>query len=245
VMETVLQQLAGHGRPAHKMWLPPLNTPPTLDRLLEGAEQGSLSIPVALTDKPRQQRQDSWTADLSAAGGHMAIVGGPQSGKSTALQTFMLAAALTHTPEQVQFYCVDFSGGSLSAMRTLPHVGSVAGPRDQDRIRRTIALITNLLETRQNLFAEYGIDTIRKFRTMRNESGGRPQWADRDPYGDVFLVVDGWDIGLSNNGQYFDEYSATMEQIALQGLNFGIHLVLTSSRWMAVRPAVKDMIQTR
>ncbi|CCF62163.1 putative FtsK/SpoIIIE family protein [Nocardia cyriacigeorgica GUH-2] len=245
VMETVLQQLAGHGRPAHKMWLPPLNTPPTLDRLLEGAEQGSLSIPVALIDKPRQQRQDSWTADLSAAGGHMAIVGGPQSGKSTALQTFMLAAALTHTPEQVQFYCVDFSGGSLSAMRTLPHVGSVAGPRDQDRIRRTIALITNLLETRQNLFAEYGIDTIRKFRTMRNESGGRPPWADRDPYGDVFLVVDGWDIGLSNNGPYFDEYSATMEQIALQGLNFGIHLVLTSSRWMAVRPAVKDMIQTR
>jgi DNA segregation ATPase FtsK/SpoIIIE, S-DNA-T family len=130
-------------------------------------------------------------------------------------------------------------------MRSLPHVGSVAGPRDEDRIRRTIALITNLLETRQNLFAEYGIDNMRKFRSMRNESGGRPAWADRDPYGDVFLVVDGWDIGFATNGPYFDEYSSTMEQIALQGLNFGIHLVLTSSRWIAIRPSVKDMVQTR
>ncbi|MFE3445403.1 type VII secretion protein EccCa [Nocardia sp. NPDC059180] len=245
VMETVLQQLAGHGLPAHRMWLPPLDTPPTLDQLAEGVETGTLRIPLALIDKPRQQRQDVWTADLSGAGGHMAIVGGPQSGKSTALQTFILAAALTHTPEQAQFYCLDFSGGALAALRGLPHVGSVAGARDEDRIRRTIALITSLLETRQNLFAEFGIDSTRKFRAMRNESGGRPPWADRDPHGDVFLVIDGWDLGFSNNGPYFDEYSSTMEQIALQGLNFGIHLVLGSSRWITIRPSIKDMIQTR
>ncbi|WP_280233653.1 type VII secretion protein EccCa [Nocardia cyriacigeorgica] len=245
VMETVLQQLAGNGRPAHRMWLPPLNTPPTLDRLTEGAEVGTLRVPVALIDRPRQQRQDFWSADLSGAGGHMAIVGGPQSGKSTALQTFILSAALTHTPEQVQFYCLDFSGGALAVLRGLPHVGSVAGARDEDRIRRTIALITNLLEARQSLFAEYGIDTTRKFRTMRNEYGFRPPWVDRDPHGDVFLVIDGWDIGFATNGPYFDEYGSTMEQLALQGLNFGIHLVVSSSRWIAIRPSVKDMIQTR
>ncbi|MEV0032751.1 type VII secretion protein EccCa [Nocardia sp. NPDC050793] len=244
VMETVLGRLAGHGRPAHRMWLPPLNIPPTLDQLTATVAPGSLRVPMAVQDRPRQQRQDVWSADLSAAGGHLAIVGGTQSGKSTALQTFILSAALTHTPEQVQFYCIDFSGGALSAMRDLPHVGSVATAREGDRIRRTIALITGLIESRQALFAEFGIDTTRKFRALRN-SGEKPPWDARDPFGDVFLVIDGWDIGFATSGPYFDEYSAVMESIALQGLNFGVHLVLTSSRWLAIRPAIKDMLQTR
>ncbi|MFC9897783.1 type VII secretion protein EccCa [Nocardia sp. NPDC127579] len=245
VMEETLRQLAGQGRPAHRMWLPPLNIPPTLDRMVAAVTPGSLQLPLALVDKPRQQRQDVWSVDLSGAGGHMAVVGGPQSGKSTALQSLILSAALTHTPEQAQFYCLDFSGGALSALKELPHVGSVAGARDVDRIRRTIALITSLIETRQTLFAEFGIDTVRKFRAIRNSSDGPPPWAERDPYGDVFLVVDGWDVGFATNGPYFDEYSATMESIAVQGLNYGVHLVVASSRWVAIRPAVKDMIQTR
>ena len=245
VMETALQQFAGLGRPAHKMWLPPLNEPPTLDKLVSGVAQGSLEIPMAIIDKPRQQRQDVWSVDMSGAGGHMAVVGGPQSGKSTAIQAFITSAALTHTPEQVQFYCLDFSGG-LSGMRTVPHVGTVAGSRDHDRIRRTFALVTNLLASRQSLFGELGIDTMREFRRRRGSPAESAELTARgDVHGDIFLVVDGWDIGFAANGPYFDEYMSVVESIAVQGLNYGVHLVITSSRWAAVRPAIKDLMQTR
>ncbi|MFB8281066.1 type VII secretion protein EccCa [Nocardia colli] len=245
IMGTVLQQLAGHGPPAHKMWLPPLIVPPTLDQLVGSVTPGELRIPLAIVDKPRQQRQDVWSVDLSAAGGHMAVVGGPQSGKSTALQTLVLAAALTHTAEQVQFYCLDFAGG-LSGLRKLPHVGTVAAARDTDRIRRTFALVTNLLASRQILFTELGIDSMREFRRRRNSPRESADLIARgDAHGDVFLVVDGWDIGFAVNGPYFDEYSSVMESLAVQGLNYGIHLVVSSSRWAAIRAAVKDMLQTR
>ena len=245
VMETVLQQLSGHGRPAHKMWLPPLNIPPTLDVLVPAVPHGVLHLPLAIIDKPRQQRQDVWTVDLSGAGGHVAVVGGPQSGKSTALQTLIMAAAATHTPEQVQFYCLDFSGG-LSALRNLPHVGSIAAGRDVDRIRRTFALITNLIASRQALFSELGIDSMREFRRRRSLPQASADLTARgDVHGDVFLVVDGWDIGFAVTGPYFDEYLPVMESIAVQGLNFGVHLVISGSRWAAVRPAIKDQLQTR
>ncbi|MFF3569905.1 type VII secretion protein EccCa [Nocardia jiangxiensis] len=245
IMETVLQQLAGHGRAAHAMWLPPLNVAPTLDRLVPTVPAGALRIPVAIMDKPRQQRQDVWSVDLSAAGGHAAIVGGPQSGKSTALQTLIMSAALTHTPEQVQFYCLDFSGG-LSALRGVPHVGSVASAREGDRIRRTFALITGLLASRQTLFAELGIDSMREFRRRRGTPGESADLTARgDVHGDVFFVIDGWDIGFASNGPYFDEYQPVMESIALQGLNYGVHLLISSSRWAAIRPSVKDLVQTR
>ncbi|WP_330179412.1 type VII secretion protein EccCa [Nocardia sp. NBC_01503] len=245
VMETVLQQLAGHGRPAHRMWLPPLNIAPTLDRLIQNVTPGSLRLPWAIVDQPRLQRQDVWTVDLSAAGGHVAIVGGPQSGKSTAVQTLVLSGALTHTPEQVQFYCLDFSGG-LTGLRTLPHVGSIASIRDVDRVRRTFALLTNLIAHRQNVFAELGIDSMREFRRRRASARESALLdAQGDQYGDVFLVIDGWDVGFSSNGPYYDEYLPVVESLALQGLNYGVHLVLTSSRWAAIRSSIRDMLQTR
>ena len=56
------------------------------------------------------------------------MVGAPQSGKSTALRTLICALALTHTPAEVQVYCLDFGGGGLAALRDLPHVGGVDRP---------------------------------------------------------------------------------------------------------------------
>ncbi|WP_067721558.1 type VII secretion protein EccCa [Nocardia yamanashiensis] len=245
IMETVLAQLAGRGRAAHRMWLPPLSVPPTLDRLAPTVGQGELRVPWAIVDKPRQQKQEVWTVDLSGAGGHVAVVGGPQSGKSTALQTLVLATALTHAPEQVQFYCLDFSGG-LSGLRGLPHVGSVASARDNDRVRRTFALISNLVHARQSLFAELGIDSMREFRRRRASAAESAELTARgDAHGDVFLVIDGWDIGFTPSGPFYDDYGPIVESIALQGLNYGIHLVISSSRWAAIRPAVKDLLQTR
>jgi S-DNA-T family DNA segregation ATPase FtsK/SpoIIIE len=206
---------------------------------------GALHLALAVIDKPRQQRQDVWAVDLSGAGGHVAVVGGPQSGKSTALLTLIMSAAATHTPEQVQFYCLDFSGG-LSSVRNLPHVGSVANARDGDRIRRTFALIMNLIVSRQALFSELGIDNMREFRRRRFSPQESAELSARgDEHGDVFLVVDGWDIGFAVTGPYFDEYLPVMESIAVQGLNFGVHLVVSSSRWAAVRAGIKDQLQTR
>ena len=58
------------------------------------------------------------------------VVGGTLSGKSTALRTLVCGLALTHTPAEVQVYCLDFGGGSLGSIRDLPHVGGVAGRLD-------------------------------------------------------------------------------------------------------------------
>ena len=74
-----------------------------------------------------EQRRDVLSADLSGAAGHVAVVGGPQSGKSTTLRTIIMLAA-AHTPEQVQFYCLDFGGGTVGAVAGLPHVGRRGHP---------------------------------------------------------------------------------------------------------------------
>ncbi|MFD7907783.1 type VII secretion protein EccCa, partial [Kitasatospora sp. NPDC059747] len=95
LLELAAERLTDAGPPAYRVWLPPLDVPPTLDELLpplaphpdhgltvDGAPQrGGLCVPIGLVDRPFQQMRDLLTADLSAAGGHVGIAGGPQSGK--------------------------------------------------------------------------------------------------------------------------------------------------------------------
>ncbi|GFJ90838.1 type VII secretion protein EccC [Phytohabitans rumicis] len=188
LLDLIADRLAGQGPPAHRVWLPPLADPPALDELLGsvGSDpargltvanpdlRGGLQVPVAVIDKPFDQRRDVLWLALSGAAGHVAVVGGPQSGKSTVVRTMICGLALTHTPAEVRVYCLDFGGGSLGSVRGLPHVGGVAGRLDAEAVRRTVGEVATLLAAREGGAA---VD------------------------GHVFLVVDGW---ATLRGEYDD-----------------------------------------
>lgn len=238
VLDTVLDRLAGHGAPAHRVWLPPLAQPPTLDQLVTHDGLGALTVPIGLVDRPFEQRRDLLTAVLSGAEGNVAVVGGPRSGKSTALRTLALALAATSDPRDVQLYCLDFGGGALASLHALPHVGAVAGRHEGDLVRRTVAELESLVRARELAFRELGIDSVAEFR--RRRAAGDPAVAG-GPFGDVFLVVDGWAVVR----QDFDGLDVAITALAAQGLSFGVHVVLAASRWADIRPALKDQLGTR
>ncbi|HEY3479020.1 MAG TPA: type VII secretion protein EccCb, partial [Streptomyces sp.] len=175
--------------------------------------------------------------DFSGASGHGVVVGGPQSGKSTMLRTLILSMALTHTPEEAQFYCLDLGGGTLAGLAGLPHVGGVAvARREPDKARRIVAELTTLLTEREGRFRELGIDSMADFRNRRRRGE-----LGQDRFGDAFLVVDSW-RSLRDD---FEELEVAITRIATQGLSYGIHVVLSASRWSDIRPAIKDMLGTR
>ncbi|GLY46810.1 type VII secretion protein EccC [Lentzea sp. NBRC 102530] len=250
MLDVLIERLRGVGPRAHQVWLPPLKTPATLDQLLpplvDHPELGprpvgdlhtaDLTVPVGLVDLPAQQRRELLLADVSGSRGNVAVVGGPQSGKSTLLRTFIAGLALTHTAAEVQFYCLDF-GGSLTALAGLPHVGSVANRLDRDRVTRTVLEVTSLMAKREAIFAEHNIDSMASYRRARKQG----RHLDADPYGDVFLVVDGW----YTIRQDFEEVEERFTELAARGLSFGIHLVIASNRWSEMRPWLRDVMGTR
>ncbi|WP_411148590.1 type VII secretion protein EccCa [Streptomyces sp. A30] len=252
VLDVVVRRLEAQGPAAHQVWLPPLDSPPSLDALLPGLTAvqgrgltqpgyegaGRLVVPVGLLDKPFEQRRDPLWIDFSGAAGHMQIIGGPQSGKSTLLRTLISSFALTHTPHEVQFYGLDFGGGGMVAVAGLPHVGGVASRLDPERVRRTVAEVYGVLTRREEYFRSAGIPSIGDFRARR--ARGEISVTDQ-PWGDVFLVIDGW-------GNFRTEYD-TLEPIVLdlaaRGLGYGIHVVLSASRSMEVRSNLKDHLMNR
>lgn len=238
VLQTVVSRIVGHGRPAHRVWLPVLDDPPSLDSLLpiRAGDTASLRVPIGVIDRPFDQRRDQLTVDLSGARGHVVIVGGPQSGKSTAVRSLILALAAGHSARQVQFYCLDFGGGSLAGVAGLPHVGSVAGRTDADRVRRTVAEVVAIVHRREREFRSRGIESAADHRARR--AAGQ---VDDDPFGDVFLVIDGWATVRSD----FEPLEEDIRVIAASGLSYGVHVVLAATRWAEIRPAMKDLLGTR
>jgi S-DNA-T family DNA segregation ATPase FtsK/SpoIIIE len=250
LLDILVDRLAGLGDPAHQVWLPPLDEPPAVGELFGGLAghptrglttveprlHGSLQAVIGIVDRPLEQRRDQLVLDLSSGAGHVVVIGGPQSGKSNALQAIITSLALTHTPQEVQFYCLDFGGGSLGMLRDLPHVGGVAARQSVGAVRRTVAEVNALLAQRERQFAELEIDGIAGYR-RRRAAGQFPD----DPFGDVFLVVDGWGTLRSD----FEDLELMIADIAARGLSYGVHIMLSCSRSYELRMNIRDLLGTR
>ncbi|MEN8671759.1 type VII secretion protein EccCa [Nocardioides sp.] len=249
LLDVAVERMEGHGMEAHQVWLPPLDEPDTLDALMGDLTEdpdlglvsphwrslGGLTIPIGTVDRPREQRRDTLSINLSGASGHVALVGGPRSGKSTLLRSMVTSMALTTTPLESQFFVLDFGGGTFTPLSSLPHVAGVGTRSEPDVVRRIAAEVTGVVDRREAYFRANNIDSIETYRSRRAQ--GRVD----DGYGDVFLVVDGWSTLRSD----FDDLEMELQQLASRGLTFGLHVVTATSRWADFRAAMRDLMGTR
>lgn len=229
VLERVVGVLRGHGTPAHRVWTPPLPASVGLAALPtpvgagpegEGpqdtdARRAASAVAIGLVDVPFAQRTDALVVDLAGAGGHVAIVGGPRSGTSTAARTLVTALAASHGADEFRVHALDLTGGGLEALADLPHVGTVAPRSDPARVRRVVAETVETLDERQASGAD---------------AGGRR-----------VLVVDGWQTLRTD----FEDLVPVLARIAADGLAVGVHLVLTAKRWSELRLDIRDLLGTR
>lgn len=254
----MVDQLTGAAPGVRSIWLPPLPAAVALDTVagpldvgprgmrLAGAgsgggragtrQRGPLLVPLGLLDDPAKQWQGQWSLDLTVAGGHAAVIGGPQSGKTTLLRTLVLSLALTHTPQEVGVYGLDLVGGGLQALSDLPHVGGIAGRADRERAARTVEEVRAMLTLREDLFREHGIDSVEQLRTL-HAAGRLPRLASAE----ILLVIDGFGALRDD----FDELDDAIGDILKRGGGYGIHVVAGMLRWNDVRIAVQSNFGTR
>ncbi|WP_326548397.1 type VII secretion protein EccCa [Mycolicibacterium sp. ND9-15] len=230
LIATIGDQLAHYGPKAPRLWLLPLEDSIPLDELVARVDvaERELRWPLGEIDRPFAMRRDPLIFDARSAAANVLIHGGPKSGKTTALQTFILSAAALHTPRDVTFYCLDYGGGQLRSLQDLAHVGSVASPLEPERIRRTFGELEQLLRARQ---------------AHGHSGNGR-----RDEYGEVFLVIDNLYAFSRDNTDTFNTRNpllAKVTELVNTGMSYGIHVVITTPNWLEVPLAMRDGLGLR
>ncbi|WP_237704733.1 type VII secretion protein EccCa [Nesterenkonia sp. F] len=245
VMSSLVEVMRGFERATPPIWLPPLPGRITLDQVADRGSTGSarltsrtrqLTVPVGILDDPGTQWQGAWELDLTRSGGNLIFLGGPSSGKTTALRTTALSLAHTHSVREVALFGIDLRGSALQPLAELPHSAGMASRNSREALRRTVEEVSDLLEEREQLFERRGIDTLATMREMHAADE-----LEELEVADVILLIDGW-------GALTGEFEDLQEQvygILARGGNYGVHVVATGSRWNEVRIAQQTFFGNR
>ncbi|WP_157002691.1 FtsK/SpoIIIE domain-containing protein [Agromyces laixinhei] len=190
---------------------------------------------VGLVDEPERQRQRQLNVDFDGQG-NLAIIGTSGSGKTAALRTIAAAASAGAVASPVHVYGLDFAGGGLTSLETLPTVGSIIDGRDTERVTRLIRHLAATIDERAARFAAVCAATLTEYRSIT----GRTNEAR------IVMLLDG--IGafraeheFTNSGRLFD----TFTRILATGRQLGVHVVITADRLGALPSSLLPSIPTR
>jgi DNA segregation ATPase FtsK/SpoIIIE, S-DNA-T family len=189
-------------------------------------------VAIGLADWPERQAKQPVIYRLAGSGGNLGIAGAPRTGKSTLLQTLVLALAAGAGPDQRQFYCLDLGGGSLFELGGLPHVGAVVGRGETEATARLFRELRAMLDER-------AIARQARAAGAGAGAGQSPESAASWPH--VFLVVD----NVGQLRQSAPDLEPELTELATAGLPFGVHVLVAANRWLDIRPQLLDSLGTR
>ncbi|KQQ80315.1 FtsK/SpoIIIE domain-containing protein [Arthrobacter sp. Leaf137] len=180
----------------------------------ETAEQATgLAVPLGLSAGGVR----SW--DLDGDGPHLLVAGTTGSGKSELLRTLVVALALSHPPELVNFLFVDFKGGSgLGPLADLVHCVGLLTDLSASELDRTLASLRAEIRLREEALAAANVPDLASYRSTPDVAGPAL------PH--LVIVIDEFRMLVDDAPEVLRE----LMRIAAIGRSLGIHLVMATQR---------------
>jgi hypothetical protein len=152
---------------------------------------------------------------------HALVAGKTGSGKSTLFHVVITNLALWCSPEQVEFYLVDFKKGvefKCYASRRLPHARVVAIESDREFGLSVLQRVDEELKRRGDLFRALGVQDLSGYK----RAGGT------EPLPRTLLLIDEFQEYFVEDDSISQTASMLLDRIVRQGRAFGIHVLLGS-----------------
>ncbi|MCC8081809.1 MAG: FHA domain-containing protein [Lachnospiraceae bacterium] len=203
------------------LWMPLLPTRLYLDQL-EGYqdnkygggtwkkhEQLSVSALIGLVDAPEMQRQFPLSIDF-VKNGHLVIVGGVTSGKSTAMQTIIFSLLQNYSPEELIVYAIDYSSQMMCPFEKAAHMGGVVLEGEDSRLKKLFGMLLRLLKERKQLIRGGSFSQYIQLHGYRMPA--------------VLLAIDGYANFRDKTG---DAYETALMELVREAEGYGIYLMIS------------------
>ncbi|WP_425863223.1 FtsK/SpoIIIE domain-containing protein [Arthrobacter sp. TWP1-1] len=201
-------------KPPRKPWLSELSEIYDFSKL--PGQRSDEQLLLGVMDDPEHQAQPTVFFEPDRDG-NMAILGASGSGKSAALRTIAIAAAITPRGGPIQVYGIDAASNGLQMLEVLPHVGGIINAEDAERVGRLLRYVRGIIEERAESFAQVKAGSIAEYRRLAKKPD-EPR---------IIIMVD----GLSTFREIYEFRTGmtqfeTLQQIATDGRPMGVHIVI-------------------
>lgn len=152
---------------------------------------------------------------------HALFAGKTGSGKSTLFHVIITNLALACSPDQVEFYLIDFKKGvefKCYAEKRLPHAKVVAIESDREFALSVLERVDEELKRRGDLFRKLGVQDVAGYK----RAGGT------EPMPRSLLIIDEFQEFFVEDDAIAQTASLLFDRIVRQGRAFGIHVLLGS-----------------
>ncbi|MCA9215897.1 MAG: hypothetical protein KDB27_22680, partial [Planctomycetales bacterium] len=152
---------------------------------------------------------------------HVLISGKTGSGKSTLLHALITNAALHYSPDELEFYLIDFKKGvefKPYADFQLPHARVIAIESEREFGMSVLQRLDQELRERGDLFRDAGVQSLKAFREARPNV--------RMPR--ILFIVDEFQEFFVNDDKIAHDASLLLDRLVRQGRAFGMHVILGS-----------------
>lgn len=152
---------------------------------------------------------------------HVLIAGKTGSGKSTLLHALVVSSALRYSPDELEFYLIDFKKGvefKAYAALELPHARVVAIESEREFGLSVLERLDLELRRRGDAFRRIGVQDVRGFRAAQPEA--------RMPR--ILLIIDEFQELFVEEDNVAQTAALLLDRLVRQGRAFGIHVLLGS-----------------
>lgn len=215
-----------------QLWTDPIPKIISLEKLREkykSEENEDYRIVVGMIDDPENQTQFPLVFDFSKIRNLM-IVGTNRTGKTTLAESVLIALSEKHSPDDVNYYILDYSSRMLKVFQQSPHCGGAWGEGDEKEIEKFFSMLQEIIEERKSLFSKAFVSTFEAYREI-------------DSIPRIFVVIDNI-TGLSSWGAG-EDINRRIHMIIREGNNVGVSFVVSAASYDDIRYQAKREFDTR
>jgi DNA segregation ATPase FtsK/SpoIIIE, S-DNA-T family len=184
---------------------------------------------IGIVDNPYQASTKPLRVDFT--NGHAVVFGASGRGKTVFLRTIITSLALTHSPDELHVYILDFGGRALTVLRDLPHTGAVITSEEEERVLRVLRKVNDIIDQRQVLFSEARVNSLDSYNLAYPDK--------RLPA--VLVVID----NFAEFKEYYEALMGPLISLVRESRAYGVHFLFSADMPNALSAKLLNLVTER